>query len=290
VRLRGKVAIVTGASRGLGQHMAVQLAAGGARVALAARNAQRLNEIQSTIAASGGTAHAAEVDLTKKEDCARLIDTTVSAFGAIDILVLNVGVQTYGRLEELKSFAPITAAMQANFFGAAYPTYLALEHLVAARGVIAYVTSGAGHLPMAGYLGYTTSKHAMNGFFEALRLELYPRGVRVLTINPGDIYSDDGAGRAFFGPHGTEAKIDLSVRRSNDIARVPASAVAPRCVEAIAHRRRQLDLSPPIQKIAARVRPVFPALVDRRIASRLATMRSAFDTVAELHSCSGQST
>jgi NAD(P)-dependent dehydrogenase (short-subunit alcohol dehydrogenase family) len=287
-RLSGKVAIVTGASQGLGQHMAVQLAAEGARVVLAARNAQRLNDIQSQITASGGTARAVAVDLTKEEDCARLIDTTVSTFGAIDILALNVGVGTYGRLEELESFAPIEAAMRANFFSAAYPTYLALEHLIAARGVVAYVTSGSGHFPMAGYLGYTTSKHAMNGFFEALRLELYPRGVHVLTVNPGDMYSDDGAGRTFIGPNGAEAKIDLSVPRRNDIARTPASTVAPRCVDAIVYRRREVDASPWIQKIGTRIRPLLPTLIDKRIYAKTATMRSAFDTVPELHAGSAQ--
>lgn len=281
-RLRGKVAIVTGASQGLGQHIAVQLAAEGARVVLAARNTQRLNEIQSQIASSGGEACAVAVDLTNEQDCARLIDATVSTFGGIDILVLNVGVATYGRLEELESFDPITTAMRSNFFTAAYPTYLALEQLIAAHGVIAYVTSGSGHFPMAGYLGYTTSKHAMNGFFEALRLELYPRGVHVLTINPGDMYSDDGAGRTFIGPNGVEAKIDLSIRRRNDIARTPASAVAPRCVDAIVHRRREVDVSPSIQKIGARIRPLLPTLVDRRIYAKTKTMRSAFEGLPEL--------
>ncbi|WP_197501190.1 SDR family oxidoreductase [Mycobacterium sp. 852002-51057_SCH5723018] len=287
-RLRGKVAVVTGASQGLGQHIALQLAAEGARVVLAARNAQRLNEIESQIAAAGGIARAVAADLTREEDCARLIDTTVATFGGIDVLVLNVGVATYGRLEELESFAPITAAMQANFFSAAYPTYLALSHLIAARGVIAYVTSGSGHFPMAGYLGYTTSKHAMNGFFEALRLEVYPRGVHVLTINPGDMYSGDGAGRTFIGPSGAEDKIDLSVRRRNDIARTPASMVAPRCVDAIVHRHREVDLSPPIQKIGTRIRPLLPALVDRRIYAKTKTMRSAFEAVPELHTASAQ--
>lgn len=86
---------------------------------------------------------------------------------------------------------------------------------------------------MAGYLGYTTSKHAMNGFFEALRLEIFPHDVAVLTINPGDMYSDDGAGRTVFGPDGREHTVDLSIRRERDIPRVAASAMAKQCTEAI---------------------------------------------------------
>jgi hypothetical protein len=63
----------------------------------------------------------------------------------------------------------------------------------------------------------------MNGFFECFRLEMFPHGVDVLTINPGDMYNDDGAGRTFFTPEGQELKIDLSVRRQNDIKRHPGA-------------------------------------------------------------------
>lgn len=131
---------------------------------------------------------------------------------------------------------------------------------------------------MAGYLGYTTSKHAMNGFFEALRLEMIPHGVAVLAINPGDMYSDDGAGRTFFGPDGNQHKIDLSIKRANDIRRAPASAVATKSAKAILNRRRALDLSPAIQKLGTVARAVTPALVDRIIYRKVARMRSAFAT------------
>jgi NAD(P)-dependent dehydrogenase (short-subunit alcohol dehydrogenase family) len=92
-------------------------------------------------------------------------------------------------------------------------------------GTIAFVTSGAGRLPMPGYLGYSTSKHAMNGFFETLRLGLSPHGVDVLAVDPGEMYSDDGAGRTVLGP---------------------------------------------------KLRPLAPAVVDRKIYERTAKMRSAF--------------
>jgi len=281
-RLRDKVVLVTGASQGLGQFLSVELAAAGAKVALVARNQARLVAVCDQITGAGGTALSLPTDLTNEADCDRMIEETVSRFGGIDVLVLNAGSATYGRLDELHTFAPIRDSMAINFFGAAYPTYRAIQHLIARKGLIAYVTSGSGHLPMAGYLGYTTSKHAMNGFFEALRLEMTPHGVGVLGINPGDMYSDDGAGRTFFGPDGGQHKIDLSIRRQNDIARVPASAVAKKCVEAILDRRRDLDLSPPIQKLGTVARAIAPALVDRHIYHRVAQMRSAFASEAEL--------
>lgn len=98
----------------------------------------------------------------------------------------------------------------------------------------------------------------------------------MLTINPGDMYSDDGAGRTVFTPAGEELKIDLSVRRNNDIKRHPASEAARKCCQAIIDRRRELDLSPPIQKLATRLRPIAPEPIDRRIYQRMTTLRSAF--------------
>jgi short-subunit dehydrogenase len=274
--MRDKVVVVTGASQGLGQFLSMELAAQGANVVLVARNQARLEAVREQITAAGGTALALPTDVTDEADCDRMIEQTVSHFGGIDVLVLNAGSATYGRLDELHSFTPIRDSMAINFFGAAYPTYRALDHLIARKGLIAYVTSGSGHLPMAGYLGYTTSKHAMNGFFEALRLEMIPCGVSVLAINPGEMYSDDGAGRTFFGPDGSQHKIDLSVKRANDIARTPASAVATKSAKAIRGRRRDLDLSPAIQKLGTVARAITPALVDRIIYRKVTRMRSAF--------------
>ena len=276
-RLNGKVAIVTGASQGLGQYLSIGLASEGAKVVLAARNAERLTAVEATITGRGGTARAVPTDLSNEAECEALIRTTVDDFGGIDILVLNAGFATYGKLEELETFAPIRDSMDVNFFGAAYPTYLAIHHLIESRGLIAYVTSGSGHLPMAGYLGYTTSKHAMNGFFEALRLEMFDHDVAVLGVNPGDMYNDDGAGRTVFGPDGSQNKVDLSVKRERDIPRVPASSVADKVLEAIVDRRREIDLSPTIQKVATRLRPLVPSRIDERIYEQATKMRSAFD-------------
>jgi NAD(P)-dependent dehydrogenase (short-subunit alcohol dehydrogenase family) len=281
-QLRDKVVLVTGASQGLGQFLSVELAALGAKVVLVARNQARLEAVRDQITAAGGTALSLPTDIGNEADCDRMIEQTVSRFGGIDVLVLNAGSATYGRLDELQTFAPIRDSMAINFFGAAYPTYRAIDHLVARKGLIAYVTSGSGHLPMAGYLGYTTSKHAMNGFFEALRLEMIPHGVDVLAINPGDMYNDDGAGRTVLGPDGSQHKIDLSIKRDNDIPRVPASAVAKKCVEAIVHRRRDIDLSPAIQKLGTVARTIAPGLVDRRIYHKATQMRAAFAADVEL--------
>jgi hypothetical protein len=112
---------------------------------------------------------------------------------------------------------------------------------------------------------------------------MHPHGVDVLTINPGDMYSDDGAGRKFFTPGGDELKIDLSIRRQNDIKRHPVSSVAKKCCEAIIDRRRELDLSPRIQKLATLARRFTPGLIDRLVYERVSMLRSAFTGEVEPH-------
>lgn len=276
MRLKGKVAVVTGASQGLGEHLSLELAAEGARVVLAARDPGRLETVLGRVREAGGSGLTVACDLSGERGCEELIESTLNAFGGIDLMVLNAGSATFGSLEELSSFAPIRKAMAINFFGAAYPTYLSLEHLIASRGAVAFLTSGAGRLPMPGYLGYSTSKHAMNGFFETLRLELAPRGVDVLAIDPGEMHSDDGAGRTVLGPDGAERKVDLSVRRDNDVTRTPASLVAEKCVEAIVERRRETSFASAPQRLAPVLRALAPATVDRGIDRRTARMRSAF--------------
>jgi NAD(P)-dependent dehydrogenase (short-subunit alcohol dehydrogenase family) len=276
MKLRGKVAVVTGASQGLGEHLSLELAARGAKVALAARNQDRLEMTVSRIREAGGTGLAIPCDLRKESDCEKLIDSTLGAFEEIDALILSAGSATFGGVKDLHTFAPIREAMATNFFGAALPAYLALPHLIASQGVIAFVTSGAGRLPMPGYVGYSTSKHAMNGFFETLRLEMSTDGVDVVAIDPGEMYSDDGAGRSVLGPDGIEYKVDLSIRRKNDVSRVPASLVAKRCVEAIVDRRREVSFSSGPQRMATMLRPLAPRMVDRKIYERTAKMRSAF--------------
>ena len=276
-RLQGKVAVVTGASQGLGQYLSMGLAREGARVVVAARNADRLAAVAGAIDRDGGTALAVPTDLTNERACAALIEATLDRFGTIDMLVLNAGSATYGRLEELDDFAPIRTALDVNFFGAAYPTFRAIPHLIASKGTIVYVTSGSGYLPLPGYLGYTTSKHAMNGFFETLRLEMVDHGVRVLAVNPGEMYNDDGAGRSILGPDGSQHKLDLSPGRERDIHRVPASSVAEKVLDAIVEGRREIDLAPRIQKVACRARPFVPGFVDKRILKRASEMRQALD-------------
>ncbi|MDY6869387.1 MAG: SDR family NAD(P)-dependent oxidoreductase [Actinomycetota bacterium] len=120
------MAVATGASEGLGQYLAMGLAAEGAHAVLVAHSEERLAAVCAEIEQRGGSAVAITADPTQRTECERAIELAVEHVGGIDNLVLDAGMASYGTLDELETFAPINQAIQGNLLGAAHPTYLAL--------------------------------------------------------------------------------------------------------------------------------------------------------------------
>src|SRR5437899_754032 len=126
--LKGKRAILTGASGGIGRAVANELVKAGVRVALAARNADKLNELATTLKATGGDVVAVPTDITKGDDRRHLVEAAVSAFGGIDLLVNNAGVGSWGHFADSTEEICRTV-MEVNFFGPIELTRLAMPHL-----------------------------------------------------------------------------------------------------------------------------------------------------------------
>ncbi len=183
--LKGKRAIVTGASSGIGRAIAADLVKAGVRVVLASRGADKLNEVADALRAAGGDVLAVPTDVTKPDDRSRLIETTVSAFGGLDLLVNNAGVGSWGHFAD--STEPICrTVLEVNFFAPVELTRLAMPHLT--RGnqpALVNVTSMCGRKGMPAWPEYSASKFALVGISEAWRAEFQRYGVDVLTIVPG---------------------------------------------------------------------------------------------------------
>ncbi|HZT81162.1 MAG TPA: SDR family NAD(P)-dependent oxidoreductase, partial [Gemmataceae bacterium] len=131
---RDKVVIVTGASDGIGRELAVQLAAEGACLALASRNADRLNAVAAECVARGGRAVVIPTDVSDREACGRLVEKTVAAFGRIDMLISNAGISMWARFADVKDPEMIERILRVNFLGAMYCTWHALPYLRQSRG------------------------------------------------------------------------------------------------------------------------------------------------------------
>ena len=182
----GKTVIVTGAACGLGRALALRFAAAGANVAALDRDQQALAATVDQISATGKRAIALPCDVTQADDCTNAIATARRAFGGIDVLVNNAGI-THRSAFASTDPAVIRRVMEVNFFGALHCTHAALEDLLARRGMVIAISSVAGFAPLVARTGYAASKHALHGFFDSLRSEVEPAGVKVLLVCPSFI-------------------------------------------------------------------------------------------------------
>jgi NAD(P)-dependent dehydrogenase (short-subunit alcohol dehydrogenase family) len=184
--LHDKVALITGASSGIGRATALRLAMLGVRVALAARTAPALEEAAAEAGRHGAQALALPTDVTDAEQCRRAVAATVERFGGLDLLLCCAGVSMRSRFEET-DLAAVDRVMRVNFFGTLYPTYHALAAVKATRGSLVAISSLVGKRGTPTYSIYGASKFAVQGLYESLRLELAPAGVHVGIVSPGHV-------------------------------------------------------------------------------------------------------
>ncbi len=216
-----RVAIITGASSGIGEATAKHLADMGIRVVLAARRKDRLDSLVTTIEGSGGTAIAIETDVTDRAQCEKLIENVYNEYGRIDILINNAGVMLIGPASEL----PIEnweQMIQLNQLGLLYMTRAALPHLKETHGHIINISSVAGRTTNQGSAVYNMTKWGVNAFTEALRKELVDAktGIRTTLIEPGAVATELQSHNTPETQQQLKDRFgDIKILEANDIAR-----------------------------------------------------------------------
>lgn len=181
-RLDGKVAVVTGASSGIGRSIVERFVAEGAKVVAFARNGDSL---QALAAAHPGHVIAVSGDVTRQDDLERLLKTTVDSVGEIDILVPNAGIARVVSFEDSTAEA-FAAQFSVNLFGAAETARLFVPH-IRKGGSIQFITTFLTQVGFPGLAIYSASKAALKSFSQTLAAELAPKGIRVNSIAPGPI-------------------------------------------------------------------------------------------------------
>lgn len=187
--LKDRVALVTGATSGIGRATALRFAREGATVALVGRRAEPLNEAVETITGAGGQARAVVVDLNAPDGPQRALAETLAAFGKLDILVNSAGIISMGTIETT-SMAAWDEMMQVNLRVVFELMHLAVPHLVATRGNVVNVSSVTGLRSFPGVIAYCVSKAAVDQLTRCAALELADRGVRVNAVNPGVVVTN----------------------------------------------------------------------------------------------------
>ncbi len=184
-KLSGKTALVTGASSGIGEATALQLAAEGALVAIAARRADRLEALAARIETLGGKALPLVGDVCIEEDARRMVEALTASAGRIDILVNNAGVMLLGPILHADT-EDWRRMVNTNVLGLLYCTHAALPHMAEAKsGHIVNISSVAGRTARAGAAVYNATKWGVGAFSEALRQEALAHKIRVTIIEPG---------------------------------------------------------------------------------------------------------
>ena len=185
-QLAGKVALVTGASAGIGEALAREIVRRGGSVLLLARREERVQEIASEL---GERAVGMGGDVTRDGDVARAVAVARERFGGVDLLFVNAGFGVNGRVDEL-SLDDYRRQFETNVFGAIRSVQEALPELKARSGAIGIVGSVNGYVSIAGWSAYCMSKHAVRSFATSLRAELANAGVSVTHLAPGFVESE----------------------------------------------------------------------------------------------------
>jgi len=185
--LQNHVAIVTGASKGIGKAIARALAERGATVVLAARSQGDLESVAGEFHRDGLAALAYPTDVTLQEHVQQLVDRTIHDYGRIDILVNNAGMGVFKNVEEME-VSEFDAMWNVNMRGVFLVTKAVLPHMIQARyGAIVNISSLAGKNSVKGGAGYAATKWALRGFASSLMLEVRDRNIRVIIVFPGSV-------------------------------------------------------------------------------------------------------
>lgn len=256
--LKGQVALITGASRGLGLLLAEEFARQGCGVAICARDPEELGRARASLANRGARVLAAPCDVSDREQVQRLVGMTRSRFGQIDILCNVAGVIQVGPVQSMTA-ADFEEAMRVMFWGTVYPTLEVLPAMIEARhGRIVNITSIGGKVSIPHLIPYNCAKFAAVAFSEGLHAELSKYNVKVVTIVPGlmrtgfflNAFFKGRQEREFnwFGMGATMPGISMNARRA-----------ARQIVSAARRGRREKVLSKPAQALAL-LHGTFPGL------------------------------
>ena len=250
----GKTIIITGATSGIGLACARNFASKGARLVLAARDQGKLEAVEKELSASAEVL-AVRADVSCEDDCRNLVEKAVEHFGGVDILVNNAGISMRALFRDL-DLKVIRSLMDTNFWGTVYCTKYALPYLLKAKGSVVGVISTAGFVGLPGRTGYSSSKFAVRGFLNTLRIEHIKDGLHVMVFAPG-FTSSNIRNTALTADGSQQGKTPRDEGKM-----MSAEQVALKMERGIRRRKAQMVLTP-VGKLTYWLGNRFPRLTDR---------------------------
>jgi 3-oxoacyl-[acyl-carrier protein] reductase len=241
-RLAGEVALITGASSGIGRASALALAGEGASLVLTARRQERLEEVVAAASAAGVRAISIVGDAREEETAISAVGAALESFGKLSILINNVGVGIYGTLVDT-TLADYVEMMDSNMLSTFLFTRYAVPHMINERaGMILMISSMAGKYGFAGEAAYCATKFAQVGFAQALDKELHPYGIKVGVICPGGVKTEFAIG--------TGRTVDAVASSGMLEPEYVAEAVLLACTQAPGSRIIEIQMRPMSEPLA----------------------------------------
>jgi dehydrogenase/reductase SDR family member 7B len=257
MEVKDKVVIITGASSGIGQALAIEFASKGAIVVIAARNIEKLTETEKIIEQKNGKVLSVKTDVSVEEDCKVLVKAAVQKYGTVHVLINNAGVSMRALFENVDLIV-LKKLMDINFWGTVYCTKYALPYLLQNNGSVVGVSSIAGYKGLPGRTGYSASKFAMQGFLESLRIENLKKNLHVMIACPG--YTKSNVRNAALTKDGSaQGQSPLEEGKL-----MTAEEVARRIVKGVECRKHRLVMTSQ-GKMAVFFNKFFPKMTDRMV-------------------------
>ncbi len=260
-----RVLVITGASSGIGEQLALAVAGQRPRLAIAGRDAKRTEDVASRCRSNGARVLTVTGDLSEQSACKSLIDQAVAAYGTVDVLINNAGQTMWALFEEISDLTLFERLLKINYLSSVYCTWYALPYLKQNRGRIVAITSVTGFTGVPTRTAYAASKHAMVGFFESLRVELAGSGATVTIVAPDFVQSriHERALGPDGNPLGTNPMSYSHVQTAEQCARMILRAT---------ERRKRLLVTSVRGRFGRWVKLLAPRLIDR-IAARAISRR-----------------
>lgn len=260
--MKEKVIIITGATSGIGKALAYECASRGAWLTLSARNMEKLMEVSEDLLRTGIRVLPVKADVSVEEDCRELIRKTVEEYGRIDVLISNAGISMRALFAEV-DLNVLRKLMDTNFWGTVYCSKFALPYLLESNGSLVGVSSIAGFKGLPGRTGYSSSKFAIQGLLEVIRIENRKKGLHVLITAPGFTASNiRNVALSKDGSQQGETPLDESKL-------MPAETVARKIADAIEKRKRTLILTP-LGKMTVLLNKFLPSFMDKMVYNHMA--------------------
>jgi len=260
--MKNKTVIITGASSGIGKALAEKFSAEGSNVVIAARDKEKLNHVFLKLKKNNPHVLAVTCDVSKEEDCSKLIGAAAMEFNHIDVLINNAGMSMRALFEDV-DLNVLKKLMDVNFWGAVYCTKYAMPFLLKSKGSVVGISSIAGKKGLPARTGYSASKFALEGFLETLRTENLKRDLHVLVACPG--FTQSNIRNTALTKDGTAQ--GESPRKEEKM--MSAETVASKIYDAIVKRKRDIVLSSD-GKMLIFLNKFFPKMTDKIVFQHMA--------------------